>query len=141
LIVLAVIGGSAAAAQFAALNTLRMHWHPVLSITSNSSGAIAVPAQIGIDQNLWKDHSLDQYGTGGLAPLHTHDTSGSIHEEANTVRDFTLHEFLAIWGEPSDGSAINGKAVVSLTVDGQAQANHSQDVVLKDGQKIVMVTT
>jgi len=35
----------------------------------------------------------------------------------------------------------NGKAVVSLTVDGQAQANHSQDVVLKDGQKIVMVTT
>jgi hypothetical protein len=61
--------------------------------------------------------------------------------EANTSHhDFTLHEFLAIWGQPSDGSAINGKAVVSLTVDGQAQANPTQDIVLKDLQQIRMVT-
>ena len=137
LVALGVIGISFAAASY----DRGVHWHPVLSITSNTSGAVTVPAQIGIDQSLWKDHSLDQYGEGGLAPLHTHDTSGTIHVEVNTShRDFTLHEFLAIWGQPSDGSAINGKAVVSLTVDGQAQASPTQDVALKDPQQIRMVT-
>src|SRR5438094_9841323 len=138
LVALVVIGVSVAAAQFSAANTMRMHWHPILTITGSP---VTVPAQIGIDQNLWKDHSLDQYGIGGLSPLHTHDTSGTIHVEANTSHhDFTLHEFLAIWGQPSDGSAINGKAVVSLTIDGQAQASPTQDVVLKDKQQIRMVT-
>lgn len=141
LIILAVIGVSVAAAQFAQSNTLRLHIHPQLSITSNSSGAVTVPAQIGIDSSLWKDHSLDQYGTDGLCPLHTHDASGTIHIETNTVRDFTLHQFLAVWGQPSDGSAINGKTVVSLTVDGQLQSSPTQDVVMKDGQKIAMVTS
>jgi hypothetical protein len=135
LVALAVIGVSVAAAQFSASQTLRLHWHPVLTITGSTA---TVPAQIGIDQSLWKDHSLDQYGVGGLAPLHTHDTSGTIHVESNTVRDFTLHEFLAIWGQPSDGSAIDGHPVTSLTVDGVQQASPTGDVILKDGQKIVM---
>jgi len=135
--VLVVIGVSFAAATY----DRGIHWHPVLSITSNTSGAVTVPMNIGIDQSLWKDHSLDQYGEGGLSPMHTHDTSGTIHVEANTSHhDFTLHEFLAIWGQPSDGSAINGKAVVSLTIDGQAQASPTQDFVLKDKQQIGMVT-
>ncbi len=117
-----------------------MHIHPQISITSKSLGAVTVPAQIGIDPNLWKDHSLDQYGAGGLSPIHTHDTSGKIHVESNTARDFTLHEFLAIWGQPSDGSAINGKLVTSLTVDSQSQAP-TQDVVFKDLQQIVIITS
>ncbi len=136
LVILASVGVASAASQFAAANTMRMHWHPVLTITMNGS-PVTVPAQIGIDQSLWKDHSLDQYGIG-MSPLHTHDTSGTIHVESNTVRDFTLHEFLAIWGQPSDGSAINGHPVTSLTVDGIQQASPTSDVVLKDGQKIVM---
>lgn len=120
LVMLVVIGVSIAASQFAAANTMRMHWHPQLSITSNSGGVVTVPSQIGIDQSLWKDHLLDQYGIG-MSPLHTHDTSGTIHVESNAVRDFTLHEFLAIWGQPNDGSTVNGRSVVSLTVDGQSQ--------------------
>lgn len=139
LVVLAIIGISIASSQFAAANTMRMHWHPQLSITS-PSGALAVPADIGIVSSLWKDHSLDQYGIG-MSPLHTHDTSGTIHVESNTARDFTLHEFLAIWGQPSDGSTIDGRTVVSLTVDGQAQTSPTQDVILKDGQKIVITTS
>jgi len=115
---------------------MRMHWHPVLTIIMNGS-PVTVPAQIGIDQSLWKDHSLDQYGIG-MSPLHTHDTTGTIHVESNTVRDFTLHEFLAIWGQPSDGSAINGHPVTSLTLDGIQEASPTSDVVLKDGEKIVM---
>src|SRR5438309_5667197 len=97
-----------------------------------------MPANIGVDSSLCKDLSLDQYGIGML-PLHTHDTSGTIHVEVNTShRDFTLHEFLAIWGQPSDGSAIDGHLVTSITVDGVQQASPTGDVVLKGGQKIVM---
>ena len=137
LVLLAAIGVSFAAAEFASYNILKMHWHPILTITMNGS-PVTIPGQIGIDPSLWKDHSLDQYGVGGLAPLHTHDTSGKIHVESNTVRDFTLHEFLAIWGQPSDGSSINAHPVSSISVDGQTLPSATQDVVLKDNQKIVM---
>jgi hypothetical protein len=130
---LAVIGVSFAAASY----DRGVHWHPNLSITMNGS-PYTVPAQIGIDSSLWKDHSLDQYGIG-MAPLHTHDTSGTIHVEVNTShRDFTLHEFLAIWGQPSDGSSVGGHPVTSLSVDGVQQASPTADVVLNDGQKIAM---
>ncbi|HKI76013.1 MAG TPA: hypothetical protein VKA28_02320 [Candidatus Bathyarchaeia archaeon] len=132
LLALVVIGVSVAAASY----DRGIHWHPNLSVTLNGS-PYTVPKDIGIDSSLWKDHSLDQYGEG-MAPLHTHDTSGTIHVEARTSHyDFTLHEFLAIWGEPSDGSAIDGHRVTSLTVDGVQQAT-TGDVVLKDGQKIIM---
>jgi hypothetical protein len=138
LILIAVVGVSVVFAQLSSSATMRMHIHPVLAITLNGS-PYTVPANIGIDPSLWIDHSLDKYGLEGLAPLHTHDASGTIHVESNTVRDFTLHEFLAIWGQPRDGSQIAGVQVVSLTVDGVQQPSPSQDVVLKDGQHIAIV--
>ena len=140
LIVLVTIGVSVAASQFVKSNTVLMHIHLQLSITSNSLGAMTIPSQIGIAQSLWKDHSLDQYGADGLSPIHTHNTSGQIHVESNTARNFTLQEFLAIWGQASDGSKINDQQVISLTVDGQTEAS-TQEVVFKDLQKIVMVTS
>jgi len=130
---LVVIGVSVAAASY----DRGVHWHSHLSVTLNGS-PFTVPANIGIDSSLWKDHSLDQYGSGAAA-LHTHDTSGTIHVEVNTShRDFTLHEFLAIWGQPVDGSAIDGYLVTSVTVDGVQEASPTGDVILKDGQKIAM---
>jgi len=133
LLALVVIGVSVAAASY----DRGVHWHSHLSVTLNGS-PFTVPANIGIDSSLWKDHSLDQYGSGAAA-LHTHDTSGTIHVEVNTShRDFTLHEFLAIWSQPVDGSAIDGHPVTNLTVDGVQQTSATSDVVLKDGQKIVM---
>jgi len=92
---------------------LVIHIHPHLVVSVDSS-PITVPSQIGIDQSLWKDHSLDQYGTPGFAPLHTHDTSGTIHVESTVYRNYTLGEFLNIWG----GLDTNGKKV-SATIDGK----------------------
>ena len=133
LLALVVVGVSVAAASY----DRGVHWHPHLSVTLNGS-PFTVPADIGIVASLWKDHPLDQYGSGAAA-LHTHDTSGTIHVEVNTShRDFTLHEFLAIWGQPSDGSSIDGHPVTSVTVDGVQQASAKGDVVLKDGEKIAM---
>src|SRR5207253_10707672 len=97
-----------------------------------------VPARRARDSSLKKEHSFDQYGSGAAA-LHTHDTSVTIQVEVNTSHpDFTLHEFLASWGQPVDGNAIDGYLVTSVTVDGVQEASPTGDVILKDGQKIAM---
>jgi len=108
---------------------LLIHIHPHLAVSVDGS-PITVPSQIGIDQSLWKDHSLDQYGSPGFAPLHTHDASGTIHVESTVSRNYTLGEFLNIWG----GLDTSGKTV-SATVDGKPVANF-RDIVLQDGQQI-----
>jgi hypothetical protein len=81
-----------------------MHFHPHLNLMIDGK-PVTVPSQIGIVPSLWKDHSLDQYGMqamsngmSGMAPLHTHDASGTIHVESNVNRNYTLGEFLNIWG-------------------------------------------
>jgi len=98
---------------------------------------VTVPANIGIDPSLWKDHSFDKYGMQsmtmvmpGMAPLHTHDTSGIIHLESNTVRLYTLGEFLNIWG----GLDTNGKAV-KATMD-SAPVSDYKNIILRDGEQI-----
>ena len=78
---------------------LVMHIHAQIEV-HKAGQKIPVPAEIGISQQLWHDHSLDQYGPSRalLAPLHTHDDSGTIHIESVVNRDYTLGEFLSIWG-------------------------------------------
>ncbi len=141
LLVIAVILVSVAAAQVVSSNTIRMHIHPQLSVSILGANS-TVPENIGIDQALWKDHSLDKYGVGGRSPLATHDASGIIHVESNTVQNFTLYEFLAVWGKSIDYTQVVGYTVqpgqsACILVDGRAMPNLG-DVVLTDGQKIIL---
>ncbi|TMI32078.1 hypothetical protein E6H29_03015 [Candidatus Bathyarchaeota archaeon] len=141
LVVLAVLGGAFLFNSFVANATMKLHWHPHLSATINGNAA-TIPGQIGIDPQLWHDHSLDQYGIG-MAPLHTHDPDGKIHEESNTVRDFTLQEFLAIWGQSVDGSQVLGHPVdpghrAYIVVDG-VQQSPTQTVILHEGEQIQII--
>jgi hypothetical protein len=108
---------------------LVIHIHPHLNVTFDGT-PITVPSQIGIDSSLWKDHSLDQYGTPGFAPLHTHDASGTIHVESTINRNYTLGEFLNIWG----GLDTNGKTV-RASVDGKPVSDF-RDIILRDGEQI-----
>lgn len=62
------------------------HVHAMLRVYVNGK-QITVPSQVGIDPQ-------GQY----LAPLHTHDSSGIVHMEANQVYPFTLGQFMTIWG-------------------------------------------
>ena len=91
---------------------------------------MTLPKDIGISPSLWKDHSLDEYGMPGMAPLHTHDDSGIIHVESVVDRNYTFDEFLDIWGLDLNDKAIqisaNGKPVNSL------------DYVLNDGDNVIM---
>ena len=61
------------------------------------------PAGIGIKPDYWVDRSLDQYGIGGISPIHTHDDDFIMHIEANIHRNWTLGEFFDIWGIEAGG--------------------------------------
>lgn len=107
-----------------------------LDITINGK-PIPIPAKIGIKPSMWKNHDLDKYGMQsmnmtmpGMAPLHTHDTSGTIHIETSINRNYTLGEFLDTWS----GLDLNGKQVKTI-VDGKPVSDF-RNIVLKDGDQI-----
>jgi hypothetical protein len=110
-----------------------MHIHPHLSLIIDGKTAI-VPANIGIDSTLWNFHSLDSNGMTGMAPLHTHKDDGMIHVESYKDQNYTLGEFLAIWGMQFDGYN------VKVTADGNPVSDYRNHVFM-DGEKIVMDIT
>ncbi|TLZ91597.1 MAG: hypothetical protein E6K04_05770 [Methanobacteriota archaeon] len=127
-----------------------IHWHPQLTITIDGQSA-TIPANIGIDSSLWQDHSLDQYssmpdmpdGMSGMAPLHTHDTSGTIHVESRVSREYTLGDFFRIWGQTFDAQQVLGHQAqtghrVWMVVDGSTMSP-SYSVVLRDQMRIQII--
>jgi sulfur carrier protein ThiS len=110
------------------MKTMVMHIHPQMTVSVNGKPTV-IPENVGIDNALWKDHSLDQYGMQGMSPLHTHDATGTIHVESSEKRDYTLGKFLSIWG-----IGLNGKTV-KVTVNDQPISDWKNHV-LKDKEKI-----
>ena len=128
-------------ASSSAANDMPMHNHVSLNVTIDGKPTI-VPASIGItqtgifaDPSLFGDHSLDKYGMEGMSPLHTHDYSGVIHVESNTVRNYTLGEFLDIW----KGLNIEGRNVIA-SVDGKPISDF-RNIQLMDNAKILLDIT
>jgi hypothetical protein len=116
-----------------------MHIHPKLSLYVDGK-PVPIPANIGIDSNLYKTHKLDAYGMKMpdmpsmpvMYPTHTHDTSGTIHVESNEQRDYTLGDFLDVWGMDFSGKT------VKMTVNGSpvpADTDYRSHV-FKDGEQI-----
>lgn len=141
LIAVAVFGFSIIMESSAATNNMVMHNHVSLNVIIGGK-PIVVPAHIGMTQTgifadplLYADHSLDKYGMEGMSPLHTHDASGLIHIESNTVRNYTLGEFLDIW----KGLNTDGKNVIA-SVDGNTVSDF-HNVPLNDNAKIVLDIT
>jgi hypothetical protein len=110
-----------------------MHIHPRLYLNVDGKPYF-VPQNVGIDSDLWKDHSLDQYGMKGMAPLHTHTADGMIHVESKVVRNYTLGEFLDIWGLDLKGKS------VSVSVYGEPISDY-RNHVFKDDESIIMNIT
>lgn len=151
IVIVSGIAGLVYAARESAHSGGSFHWHPQLSITING-GTQVVPAQIGIAPELWKSHELDGFssmqampwmGMAGMAPLHTHDTTGTIHVESAVSRDYTLKEFLDVWGVSMDRNQVLGHSVDSrhrgyILVDG-AEKSAPQDVVFADRQQIQII--
>lgn len=122
-------------------NKIIMHTHSKLNVTVNGN-SILVPNGVGINSTLWNDHSLDAYGstqetsilgmvTPAMSPLHTHDSDGIIHVESNEFKNFTLGDFLNIWGLPLEGMK------VSIVVGGNSTENYAPHI-LNDMEKILL---
>jgi hypothetical protein len=114
---------------------LVMHIHSQIEVM-NSGKKVVVPAEIGIAPELWHDHSLDQFGPSRalLAPLHTHDESGTIHIESVVNRDYTLGEFLSIWGIQQD------RILKVTTGDGEEVDDFQNHVLTRNERLIIEVT-
>lgn len=126
------------------------HWHTDLSITVDGQ-QVTIPANIGIDSDLWMDHTLDSYGMQSMpsmgmmamAPLHTHNPDGKVHQESSVVRDYTIGEFFRIWGKSYDAQQVLGHPAgpghqVWMMVDGNRIAP-SYSPALLDGMQIELV--
>jgi hypothetical protein len=108
--------------------TLLYHSHPGVSIVINGS-SFTIPANVGINGNC-------------LRPVHTHDTSGTIHIETDENRDYTLGDFFLIWGNWENnaqrtifnstqifgGHVVNGNTL-TMTING-VQSTMFQNYVL-----------
>jgi hypothetical protein len=92
------------------------HIHAVLFVYVNGK-RITVPATLGIDPQ-----------GRFISPIHTHDTSGIVHMEADRPYPFTLGQFINVWGvyftknQLGAYKAGNGN-VLQLWVNGRQVAN------------------
>ncbi|MGW2346170.1 hypothetical protein [Streptomyces sp. NPDC001661] len=98
---------------------LTMHIHPHLTVYAGGR-QVTVPADIGIDRSGEKPR---------FSPLHTHDTSGTLHVESAQWQDFTLGQFLTEWGV---------RPLCLAEVDGNAVAGDPASIVLRDRQEITL---
>jgi hypothetical protein len=107
-----------------------VHIHQHLDIYVDGR-PVPVPALIGIDPAV------------GFAPLHVHDTSGVIHVESPTVRDYTLGQFFAVWGvrfTPTclGGYCGGGDRRLRVYVDGAPYQGDPTAITLQPHQEIVV---
>lgn len=129
----------------AILSNTPMHIHVSLALFNGPQQA-TIPEDIGRNPARWVDHSLDQYldlregASGSFAPIHTHDTSGTIHVEASVTMAFTLGEFFSIWGQPFGPNQVvnlvrDDSHTLTMTVDGVDDSEWGA-LVLVDQQQI-----
>jgi hypothetical protein len=106
------------------------HFHPLIKVYVNGK-QVKVPPNIGIDP-------LNP--PADMAGLHTHDDSGTIHNEAGTSS--RLGQFFAVWGVLLSSKQLGpyrstkGKKV-QMWVDGKPSRAFGE-LQLEDGQRIVV---
>lgn len=109
---------------------------------------ITIPSRIGIEDHLWNDHSLDKFGAPGMpmdvkgqktmpgmAPVYTTNDKGRITIGSLVDRNYTLGEFLRIWGDLD----LNEKRV-NATVNGK-YVNSYENIIFEDNQKVKLDIT
>jgi hypothetical protein len=111
-----------------AAEALAFHIHQHLDIFVNGKH-VTVPRFVGINP-----------GAGYLTELHTHDSSGIVHVESATHKNYTLGQFFAEWAVRLTGRCV-GAYCNGLTwyVNGQQQTGNPQNLVLRNHQEIAIV--
>lgn len=115
---------------------MRIYFHLIIMLDTKP---VIVPSQIGIEQPLWHNHTLDKYGAPGMsmpgmtmpsmAPIYTNDDSGLIKIGSLVNRNYTLVDFFNIWGMDLNSKTVNA------SVNGNPIADFKNHI-LKDGEQI-----
>jgi hypothetical protein len=111
-----------------------VHIHPHLTIMINGQQQV-IPANTGI--------TLDSTGRPiAFLPIHTHDTTGTIHVESPIQRDFHLKDFFDVWGQTFTNQQIMGFLAdatqpITMTVNGQPNTDFGS-LLLRNGDDIVI---
>lgn len=108
------------------------HYHPKLRIIIDGED-VPIPANIGVDPT-----------TGAMSAVHTHETDGTIHIEAETVGEtFTLGQLFTEWGvtlTPTQigGAKANAGQQLIVTSNGAPVSGDPQDLRLEPDQVVVL---
>ncbi len=75
----------------------------------------------------------------GISPtcehaIHTHEDTGEIHVESQVQRDYTLDNFMKLWGEPIERTGYT----LTMSVDDKPSQEFGK-LVLKDKQQIKLI--
>jgi hypothetical protein len=106
---------------------LVLHFHVHIDIFVNRK-KVKIPAFTGIN-----------LGAGWLTELHTHDTRGVIHVEAQKARDFVLGQFFSEWAVYLDSHTIGGYSGMTWYLNGKLQTGNPQTLIFKPHQEIAFV--
>lgn len=108
------------------------HYHPKLRIIIDGKD-VPIPANIGVDPT-----------TGAMSAVHTHETDGTIHIEADTAGEtFTLGQLFTQWGVTLTRKQIGGVTAqdgqkVDVTSNAGPVAGDPRDLRLEPDQVIVL---
>lgn len=112
--------------------TRAIHWHPRLTINIDGKNE-NIQANIGITSS-------------AHFPMHTHDTSGTIHMENNrpTKKTVTLGYFFQVWGKKFSRDCIfeycTDKGTLKMSVNGKENSEF-ENYFMQDGDDIVIKYT
>lgn len=111
-------------ASLSSLSTSKAPWQPEYNHISNRLAAINMPllGAEGTAQHIHAHLNIFIFGqpvqvpaeigippSGGITPIHTHDTSGIIHiESPDAHAKYTLGEFFDVWGVKLTDTSIGG---------------------------------
>ncbi len=106
-----------------------MHEHANVRIFIHGEEEI-VPTDIGISGSTH-------------AAIHTHETSGTIHLESQSITEFTFGEFFDVWGVRLTADCLGayceeGENRLRLFVDGQEVSGSPRDLVVEDQAVVVL---
>lgn len=99
---------------------LKQHQHATIQIVVDGTPE-PIPTNIGITDTC-------------ESALHTHDTTGTLHVEAQDLYAYTLGDFFRVWKKPIERS---GYALTTF-VDAQKYDGDPENIVLKDKQQLIL---
>jgi hypothetical protein len=108
---------------------VHIHQHLVIFVNGKP---VTVPKDIGIDDSQF------------LTELHTHDSTGVMHVESDTKRDYSLGQFFAVWGVYLSKKCVGGycatpNSPLFVYVDGKRYSGDPVTLPLQSHQVIAVV--